>query len=174
MSHIVVAPFSNSDIRDWPLESFGQMIELMLPRLAPTTHVHVVGTPNQKLRGCEVVRKLPADRVTNDCGRFSWAELLVLLQSADCVVGNNSGIGHLAGHYRVPTVCIFGGSHQRHEWRPLGDTVIMLSRVIGCSPCQLDHGGYSPYQKACLREISPAVVVDAAFEIMRRTERRAA
>ena len=173
MSDIVVAPFSNSDIRDWPLDHFAELVGLLLAALPDDARIRVVGTASQRLRGNEVVRDQPAPRVVNECGRLRWADLLLLLPQARCVISNNSGIGHLGAHFGVPTVCVFGGSHQRHEWRPLGRNVILVSRAIGCSPCQLDHHAVSPYRKACLREIPPATVAAAALAIMGRTERDA-
>ncbi len=164
---IVVAPFSNSDIRDWPLGHYADLVGLLLEG-APDMRVRVIGAPNQKLRTCEIVRAYPTARVINECGRLAWPEVLDLIKVAACVVSNNSGVGHLGGHFGVPTVCVFGGSHQRHEWRPLGPSVALVSLVIGCSPCQLDHSSGSPYAKACLREIAPATVAEAAFMIMKR------
>ena len=166
MTGIIVAPFSNSGIRDWPSSSYRRMVELLIGRL-PSDHViRVIGTPNQKLRANEIVRDLPVERVVNECGRLNFAQMTEELRTAACVVGNNSGVAHLGGFFQVPTVCVFGGSHQRHEWRSLGPTVMIVSRSIGCSPCQLDHGNVSPYDKACLREIEPEVVADAVVRIM--------
>ena len=91
-----------------------------------------------------------------------------MLGRARCVIGNNSGIVHLGGHFGVPTVCVFGGSHQRGEWHARGVSVVTVSRTIGCSPCQLDHGGVSPYGKACLREIAPEEVADATVLAIER------
>ena len=166
MSDIIVAPFSNSNIRDWPTGHFASMIAHLLARWDGEGQVRVVGTRNQKLGACDVVRNLPVDRVSNDCGRYSWPELVEAMRRAACVIGNNSGLAHLGGYLGTPTVCVFGGSHQRLEWRPLGRTVVLVSRVIGCSPCQLDHKGTSPYDKACLREIEPERVAAAALTIM--------
>ena len=168
MSDIVIAPFSNSDIRDWPIDHYGTLVGLLLERLAADDRIRIIGTRNQKLRACEIVRPYPATRVVNACGLHAWAEVVEQLRRARCIISNNSGVGHLGGHYGVPTVCVFGGSHQRHEWRPLGRSVVLVSRAIGCSPCQLDHGGVSPYGKACLREIAPEEVAGAAFMIMGR------
>lgn len=167
MSDIIFAPFSNSHMRDWPIAHFATLAELLLPMLGTGEAIRVFGTASQKLRGCEVVRYLPADRVVNDCGRHSWPEAVSLLRRAKCIVSNNSGVGHLGGFFRRPTVCVFGGSHQREEWRPLGDTVVLVSRAIGCSPCQLDHGQVSPYNRACLRGIEPRTVADAVRIAMR-------
>lgn len=173
MRDIVVAPFSNSDIRDWPAEQYAALIGCLLDRLEPDRMIRVVGTAGQKLRANDVVRSHPADRVINECGRFSWAHLVEALKGAGCVIGNNSGIAHLSGSFGVPTVCVFGGSHQRLEWRPLGRNVVLVSRSIGCSPCQLDHNSRSPYDRACLRLIEPEVVADAVFLAMARADESA-
>ena len=133
----------------------------------------MIGAPGQKLRAHEVVRNYPATRVTNECGSLPWSQVIENLKRAACVVSNNSGVGHLGGYFGVPTVCVFGGSHPRGEWRPLGRSVVLVSRVIGCSPCQLDHSNGSPYGKACLREIRPDVVAGAVRSAMARDPRHA-
>ena len=172
MSDIFGAPFSNSDIRDWPLGHYTDLVGLLLERVPAQMCVRIIGTPGQRLRACEVVRPYPADRVFNECGRRSWTEVVGALHAASCVIGNNSGVCHLGGYFGVPTVCVFSGSHQRREWRPLGPSVVLVSRVIGCSPCHFDHNDGSPYSKACLREISPQAVAGAAFAIMERVAAR--
>lgn len=171
MSDILLAPFSNSDVRDWPISYYAALAGLLLERLGPDQQVRVVGTAGQKLRACEIVRAFPATRVTNECGRLAWPQLIEEIRRAACLVGNNSGLAHLAGYFGTPTVCVFGGSHPRHEWRPLGRSVILVSRVIGCSPCQLDRGNRSPYGQACLRELDPADVADAASFIIAQVAR---
>jgi ADP-heptose:LPS heptosyltransferase len=165
---IVIAPFSNSPIRDWPGTHYADLIGLLLEHLAGDCRIRVTGAANQRLGASEIVRYHPADRVINTCGRLSWDAVLLALRGADCVIGNNSGIAHVSGYFGTPTVCVFGGSHQRLEWRPRGDNVVVLSRVIGCSPCHLDHGHVSPYGKACLREITPKEVAEAAMMMMER------
>lgn len=166
MNNIVVAPFSNSDIRDWPGEHYARMIALVLDRWEGTGMVRVVGTKTQAMRACDIVRHLDPMRVSQDCGRLPWPDVVAEIRAAACVIGNNSGIAHLAGMYGVPTVCVFGGSHQRLEWRPIGRRVVTLTRAIGCSPCHLDHGMSCPYDKACLRQITPESVADAVFLAM--------
>jgi ADP-heptose:LPS heptosyltransferase len=168
MADIVISPFSNSSVRDWPAYHFSALVGLLLEKWRDDGVVRVVGTGNQRHMANEIVRPHPSDRVENACGRLSWDELVESLKAAACVIGNNSGIPHLAGYYGRPTVCVCGGSHQRLEWRPLGFSVVVVSRVLGCSPCQLDHGHVSPFAKACLREIKPEVVAEAAISIMDR------
>ncbi len=166
MRRIIVAPFSNSDIRDWPAEHYAGLIEELVLRRKVDEQVWVVGTANQKMRGADIVRRFDAGRVVNACGHLSWPDLLAELRRAACVVGNNSGVAHLAGHYGVPTVCVFGGSHQRLEWGPRGSRLVLVSRAIGCSPCGLDHGASCPFDKACLTQIDAAEVADIVVSLI--------
>ncbi len=166
MSDIILAPFSNSDIRDWPPEHFAELIRLLIGGGPLPGRIRVVGTQSQRLRANDIVRAFDPVEVPNECGRLSWSELLDELRAAACVVGNNSGIAHLAGSYGTPTVCVFGGSHSRLEWRPRGANLVLLSRSIACSPCHLDHDGRCPYDKACLRRIEPSVAADAVLALV--------
>jgi len=172
MSNVIVAPYSNSAIRDWPAGHFSELIGLLLEDAPGDTCIRVVGTANQRLGANDIVRPHPADRVTNECGRMEWGTVLRAISEARCVIGNNSGLAHVAGYLGRPTVCIFGGSHQRIEWRPRGKNVVVLSRAVGCSPCQLDHGSVSFYSKACLRDITAEEVHAAARLAMQQAANR--
>lgn len=165
MADILIAPFSNGDIRDWPPESFQQLIRCFLEAGSHDGSIRVIGAKSQALRAREIVRPFNADLVRNDCGR-PWPEVLDRLGRAKCVVGNNSGIAHLAARMGTPTVCIFGGAHQRTEWRPLGFNVVVLSRAIACAPCHLHRAADCPYGKACLEQIAPEVVSEAALRLI--------
>ena len=168
MTEVLVAPFSNSAVRDWPVAHYTSLVGLLLDGLGGDARVRVIGAPGQRLRACAIVRPYPSERVSNDCGRIAWPALLNRLGTALCVIGNNSGITHVSSSRGTPTVCVFGGSHERREWRPRGGNVVLLTRAIGCSPCQLDHGDTSPYNKACLRQIEPVAVFGAVLRAIDR------
>jgi ADP-heptose:LPS heptosyltransferase len=163
---ILIAPFSNSDIRDWPADHYRRLIEILLDCIDDATTIRLVGAKGQVLPACEIVRGFDPDRVVNDCGRHSWHELIDVVRSAACVIGNNSGIVHLAGHHRTPAVCVFSGAHQRIEWRPIAFGVATLSRSIACSPCHLHYAADCPYNLACLRRIEPELVANVALKLM--------
>lgn len=167
MGDILIAPFSNSDIRDWPPESFQRLIWCLLGAPSHDGFIRVIGAKSQGFRAREIIRPFSAELVRNDCGR-PWSEVLERLRQAECVIGNNSGIAHLAARMGTPTVCIFGGAHQRTEWRPLGFNVVVLSRAIACAPCHLHRAADCPYGKACLEQIAPEVVSEAALRLIDR------
>lgn len=166
MKHVVVAPFSNSDIRDWPATHYRALIARLIAERDVV--VRVVGAPGQAIRARDIVRPFAADRVVNDCGRSSWEGTADLIRSAACVVGNNSGIVHLAAFENVPTLCVFGGAHQRLEWRPIGGNVVTLSRAIACSPCHFHHAAHCPYGLACLEQITPDLVFETISGLIDR------
>lgn len=170
MSRIVIAPFSNNPLRDWPIAHFVSLIDLLIDRLEDYD-INLIGAPNQRLAAHEIVRFFPGDRVHNRCGRLAWPAMIEQLRAADCVIGNNSGITHLSRALGVATVCIFGGSHQRSEWGPLGENALIVSRAIGCSPCHFHRVADCPYDAACLRDIAPQDVAEAALLIMARVGR---
>ena len=166
MNHIVVAPFSNSDIRDWPAAHYRALIARLVAEWDGV--VRVVGAPGQAIRAREIVRPFDPRRVVSDCGRGTWEDAIGMIRSAACVIGNNSGIAHLAAFEGVPTVCVFGGAHQRLEWRPIGSNVVTLSRAIACSPCHFHHAAHCPYGLACLEQITPDAVFETIFRLINR------
>lgn len=167
MSVILVSPFANGDIRDWQPGRFSALIGLLLDRWDGM--IQVIGTRSQATRAAAIIRPYAATRVVSLCGHLASDEVADAVRDAACVIGNNSGMTHLAGWLGVPTVCVFGGSHQRIEWRPTGFSTRTLSRAIGCAPCHLHYARDCPYDKACLALIEPKAVADAAFAAMAGT-----
>lgn len=165
MSEILIAPLSHNPLRDWPSGHYADLIRLLLEGLAGDVRISLAGSPNQRLILNEIVRPFAADQVVNMCG-LAWQDVVSRIRGSLCVIGNNSGIAHLAGYFGVPTVCIFGGSHQRTEWAPIRPNVVVLSREIGCSPCQFHKVEDCRYDVACLREIEPAAVYEAVIAAM--------
>jgi ADP-heptose:LPS heptosyltransferase len=170
MSPIVIAPFSNGDIRDWPGDHFARLIRLLLPRWQG--QIRVIGTRSQVTRAAAIVRPFDATRVLSDCGRLAWEEVVNLVRGAACVVGNNSGVTHLSASFGVPTICVFAGSHDRAEWRPMGFSARTITRAIGCAPCHLDWAWQCPFGKACLDDIAPELVADVVVDAIAETGER--
>ncbi len=172
MSEIILSPFSNNALRDWPLGHYAGLARLLLDRTDPACTIAIIGTRGHRAAAAGIVRDLPTERAINLCGRIAWTDVIARVRRAACVVGNNSGVVHLSRHFGVRTVCVFGGSHQRTEWGPLGPSAITVSREIACSPCQRNHIWECPYGVACLRDIDPAQVADAVMAALALPERR--
>jgi ADP-heptose:LPS heptosyltransferase len=71
-------------------------------------HVVLTGGPGERELALSVARDagLPTDRVL--AGHTDLAALAALVASARLVVSGDTGVGHLATGYRVPSVVLFG------------------------------------------------------------------
>lgn len=161
--YIVVAPFSNDRLRDWPRSNYTRLLDLYVRRF--DAKVKIIGTIHQRPLANQLVRELPGDRVENLCGIISWSAVMDLIAGARVVVGNNSGIPHTSARLGIPTVCIFGGTHSETEWMPRGPQAFLITNHVACSPCSRND---CPYGKRCLNELSAEAVfemVDKAMQL---------
>lgn len=145
---IVLAPFANERIREWPLGNFQRFIERGLD---DGFTFAVSGTWAQRALANRLVRPFPADRVQNLCGRTAWKDMQRLLREAPFVVANNSGIAHLAADLGLWVLCLFAGSHSWMEWMPRGPRVVTLARMPSCAPCCLSD---CPVGRDCMTNLS--------------------
>jgi len=159
--NLVFCPFSNDLLRDWPISYYRALAERCLNNLQLV--ISILGAPAQRQLGNLLVRGLPADRIRNDCGRLTWHEVEQTLESATAVVGNNSGLAHLAGQIGTPTLVVFSGTVPYVEWMPRGPKVMVLAKDTVCAPCR---SGFCPYDKRCLREITPDTVYKQLTDLL--------
>jgi heptosyltransferase-2 len=144
---IVLAPFANERIREWPLENFRRFIDI---GIADGHRFVICGAPAHRVVANELVRSFRADFVDNRCGLTSWPVLRDTLKSARFVVSNNSGIAHLTASMGQWVLCVFGGRHSWQEWMPLGPKVLTIARMPTCSPCD---SNLCPNNLVCLRDV---------------------
>jgi ADP-heptose:LPS heptosyltransferase len=170
LREIVVAPFSNSEIRDWPAAHYAELIR----KLAQTygCRVRLVGSPVQRpmaeqLCGLEPIQACGA-QVANDVGRSSWAELTAILRNADLVICNNSGIAHLAADEGCRTLAIYAASHQPGEWGPRGPRSRAIMMGIRCSPCGFERLEECPHDHVCMHALTPAMVMPHVEDLLGR------
>ncbi|MDX8470197.1 glycosyltransferase family 9 protein [Mesorhizobium sp. VK23B] len=150
---IVMAPFSNSALRDWPAEYFGQLAAA----LAKRGDVIVVGRSENRA-AIEKVVKIAGDLGAARVGiavDLPELEFNRLIRSAALVVSNNSGTGHVAAQLGRPTVGIFTASHLPEIWGFQGPVVSMLMSSIECRGCGLDQVHRCPVGVRCKFDIKP-------------------
>ena len=162
MRSVVVAPFSNSAIRDWPISHFERLLGRLLA--ASEVHITLVGAEEQHAKiGALRNRLAPdhADRVKTEIGS-PLPDLAKTMHAADLVISNNSGVGHLAALLGRPVLVIFSASHNVETWMPRGRDVTVLSVDVSCKECHLDHNNHCPFGHRCMVELSVESVAEAA------------
>ena len=165
---VVIAPISNSDLRDWPSSSYAQLIRLLVDRLDCT--VALTGSRPQAAALNRIRSEAQRDaRVQNLAGETPWPQVPDLLRQADLVICNNSGIAHLAASVGALTLAIYSASHQPQEWGPRGARSHAVMALVPCSPCGHDRLVDCPNEHACMRGMSAETVFQEAVALMGST-----
>ncbi len=162
---IVVAPLSNSPVRDWPLDRYIHLIGMLLAQVE--CFVVLVGSRDQLTTLSHICHQHEGDRrLVNLGGQIDWSELAGVLRRADLVIANNSGVAHLAAACGRPTLAIYSGSHQPQEWGPRGENVRAVTAVVPCSPCGYERLELCPYDHRCMKLIEPETIFRDALAML--------
>jgi len=159
---VVISPFANERVRQWPSSHYRDLIETIWRRQG--LPVLITGTREHRAHANGLVRGFPSDQVMNACGSLGWDGLVAAIDAAPYVVANNSGVAHLAAARGRWTLCIFSGSHAYNEWMPRGKRVVVVSRVLSCSPCALG-GDLCPNGIACMTDLRADQVFSRFHEV---------
>jgi ADP-heptose:LPS heptosyltransferase len=108
---IVVAPVSNSKIRDWGTANYARLVALLSEK--SPCYVVLVGSEAQREELDRIVEENGWNRrIINIAGSSNWSETAKIVSEADLVISNNCGVAHLAAACGAPTLTIYSGSHQ--------------------------------------------------------------
>jgi len=157
--------------RRWYPERFAAVADSLAERHG--LGVVVVGTADERTLADEVLGHMRRPGV-NLAGRTSLDELGGVLRRCALLVGNDSGVGHLASAVGTPVVAVFG-PFNHHTWRPLGRSVVVRATpALPCMPC-VNRGFSRGYPEGCpprycLQEVTPAMVVAAAEDLLSQSE----
>ena len=100
-------------------------------------------------------------------------QLIALIDQCSAFLCHDSGPMHLAVARGVPTVALFGPTHPKLGFWPLGERDIVVTADVDCSPCSL-HGTKRCRKKVkeCMENISEDRVYKALVRTLRSTSER--
>lgn len=119
---MVVHPGSGGRQKNWPPELFAKTIRLF--RQAGYEAILLQGEADEEAVR-EVLHSLETEQVVVLKGA-SLVQVAGVIACAQLVIGNDSGISHLAAAMGTPLVCLFGPTDPA-VWRPLGANVRVLT-----------------------------------------------
>jgi ADP-heptose:LPS heptosyltransferase len=159
--YVVFSPVASFAPKRWPLESFVKLARLVLAHPRFEDHdIIVLGGPNDDY--CRAFDEVADARLINLQGQTSLAESAGWVQHAQLVVGNDSGMNHLAETHGVPVVTIFGPTHEAFGFAAHGPRSQNLSVELWCRPCS--PTGKRPCfrsEQVCFTSITPERVLQA-------------
>ena len=173
-------------IKQWPVERFATVGRRLVESAGAT--VLVVGGPEMTALGAALTRQIGPGAV-DLVGRTSLPVLAGLLRRCDLMLGNESGVAHLASAVGCRTLALFGPTNAA-AWAPYGARVLTLPRDDGaptgviaagergvalrvdepCSPCYyagfaVKARGQCPHRN-CLGHLRPDAVAGVALDLL--------
>lgn len=161
---ILLHPGAGSPLKRWPLKHFLFVAQALQARgcliafiIGPAEHDLI--EPIKAAAGAAMVLRRPA----------SLPLLINDLLGAAALVGNDSGVSHLAGALGLPTVTIFGPTDP-FCWHPLGPRLKIVTSPKNCAPCWHRRHSRPCAHKECLAHIPPAKVLRALNQLLALSE----
>jgi lipopolysaccharide heptosyltransferase II len=150
----VLAPGTIWETKHWTIEGFAAVArEFLQNGLA----VALAGTKRDQARCRQIAAAAPG--ASDLSGKTTPAELAALIRRAEVCVTNDSGAMHVAASLGKPMVNVFGptnpdrvGPYHRPE------SVVRLD--LPCSPCNYRRLSQCPFDHACMKQLTSAMVVE--------------
>lgn len=121
---------AGSPRKRWPLERFAELAG-RLRKIGISSRYLLGPAEHGLLRELAGLGEDPRSVVLSD----DMETLLHQLKNASALVGNDSGVSHLAAFMDIPTVAVFGPSDPL-RWGPVGRSVkVLRPGNLTCAPC---------------------------------------
>ncbi|HOP08267.1 MAG TPA: HAD-IIIA family hydrolase [candidate division Zixibacteria bacterium] len=160
---IAIAPGAAHPTKQWPMERFERLAELLGEKLNARIAWLVQAQDQGKQRLAEC---LGPDRFIEivDAGIPKLAEFI---SRCDLTVANDSGLAHLSSAVGTPVMAIFGPTHPVLGFAPRGQFDQIIEVDEACRPCSL-HGKKPCYRERrfCMERIEPEAVLRRAAELL--------
>lgn len=151
--YFVIAPFAKfGDAKEWTLDSYIEVAK----RIQKCTGLVPVFVGSK-----EETRRLETDIGINLVGKTDLNELLYILLNSAIVIGNDSGITHLADIHGVKNIMIFGPTSPRWTGSLSGRNLYL---GLDCSPCNKPTCPLKHHN--CMRNLESEDVLATCLELL--------
>jgi ADP-heptose:LPS heptosyltransferase len=157
---IALHPGSGSAQKNWPASRYAEVAALLKRDGA---RLLIIAGPADDAPLKALRERLSGELLTTE--GLTLPQVAALLARCRCLVGNDSGIAHLAAAMGVPTLTIFGPTDPV-VWAPSGPAVTVLAPRVPCAPCAPEKRR-SCVTLECLASISVDLVYQSVCQRLR-------
>jgi heptosyltransferase I len=157
---VVLVPGTIWETKHWTIEGFAGVARAFL---RDGFAVALAGTKRDQQRCRQIAAAAPG--ACDFSGKTTPAELAALIQRAEVAVTNDSGSMHVAASLGKPMVSVFGPTNPVHigpYQRP--ESVVRVD--LPCSPCNYRRLSQCPFDHACMKQVTSAMVVERVQQIL--------
>jgi lipopolysaccharide heptosyltransferase I len=157
---VVLVPGTIWETKHWTIEGFAGVARQFLQ---DGFAVALAGTTRDQQRCRQIAAAAPG--TCDLSGKTTPADLAALIRRAEVAVTNDSGSMHVAASLGKPMVSVFGPTNPVHIGpyeRP--ESVVRVD--LPCSPCNYRRLSQCPFDHACMKQVTSAMVVERVREIL--------
>lgn len=155
--NIILHPKSRGSAREWGLENFGKLIDL-LP--ADRYTIFVSGTKAEAKLMKDFMVKYHT-KIVDITGKFTLEEFITFIAKADALVAASTGPLHIAAALGKVAVGIYPPIRPMHpgRWQPLGPKTYVLVQNKICNDCR------KLTTCLCMQQIEPSQIINVLEKI---------
>ena len=135
--------------------------------------VVLLGGPDDKKRGEEIIKLTPGSNIINTCGELNINQSASLIRSSEVVITNDTGLMHIAAAFNKPIISIWGNTipaFGMYPYMPENTNNYFISEVkdLKCRPCS--KLGYQKCPKKhfkCMMDQDVDAIVEAVKKFVR-------
>jgi heptosyltransferase-1 len=157
---VVLVPGTIWETKHWTIEGFAGVARQFLQ---DGFAVALAGTTRDQQRCRQIAAAAPG--TCDLSGKTTPADLAALIRRAEVAVTNDSGSMHVAASLGKPMVSVFGPTNPVHIGpyeRP--ESVVRVD--LPCSPCNYRRLSQCPFDHACMKQVTSAMVVERVQKIL--------
>lgn len=152
-----IAPGASHGPKRWPPERFARVADHMAK--SRDMKILLLGSEADRPVTGEVAQAMERPAV-DWTGKTDLAILPAAVQRCALLVSNDSGPMHVATAVGTPVIGVFGATHPRLGFAPVGPADAAVTLDLPCSPCSL-HGNRACRFRthACMEELDPRRII---------------
>ena len=155
-----VAPGASHGPKRWPPERFARVADQVAGSRG--MGVLLLGSEGDRPVAGEVAGAMESP-VVDWTGTTDLALLPAAVRRCGLLVGNDSGPMHVATAVGTPAIGVFGATHPRLGFAPLGPADAAVTLDLPCSPCSLHGNRPCRFRThACMEDLPARMVVEEA------------
>lgn len=164
---IIIAPGAKHETKRWPVQHFASLIEQL--HNAYNLPIAVIGGPDDAHLCNEIQGNIPFE-IENVAGTMSLHELAAFMDTAICIIGNDSGLMHIAAARHIPIVTIFGSTVPEFGFLPYHTPFHIASMELPCKPCTHIGKEKCPLGHfSCMNDLSPTLVFEKVQTLLNQS-----
>jgi heptosyltransferase III len=159
--NIIIHPKSQGSSREWPIQHFTQLINL-LPE--DSFNVFISGVIKEKPYIEQIINGTKR-RVINISGEMELGQFISFIKNCDGIVANATGPLHLGAALGVHALGLYPPIKPIHpgRWAPLGENVHVFTLNKNCNDCKSTKN-----MCACINAIAPTELYSLLQKLMQQ------